>query len=123
MVISAVRASGAQVDDAHGLVNEIAKLGEPLYRKLEPTGYSSISAEWVSSDALLDRMNFAAALATNRIADVHVDTAQFNGKAADQIAHALLDREASTQTRAAIEEADPFLVPGLVLGSPDFQRK
>ena len=123
MVISAVRASGAQVDDAHGLVNEIAKLGEPLYRKLEPTGYSSISAEWVSSDTLLDRMNFAAALATNRIADVHVDTAQFNGKAADQIAHALLDREASTQTRAAIEEADPFLVPGLVLGSPDFQRK
>ena len=41
MIASAVRATGAQVDYAFPLANQIAKLGEPLYRKLEPTGYSN----------------------------------------------------------------------------------
>ena len=59
MIVSAVRATGAQVDFAFPLANQIAQLGEPLYRKLEPTGYSNANAEWVNSAALLARMNFA----------------------------------------------------------------
>jgi len=62
MIVSAVRATGAQVDFAFPLANQIAQLGQPLYRKLEPTGYSNANAEWVSSSALLARMNFALAL-------------------------------------------------------------
>src|SRR5205823_2739107 len=34
MVVSAVRATGAEVDNAAPLVKEVATLGEPLYRKL-----------------------------------------------------------------------------------------
>ena len=47
MIVSAVRATGAQVDFAFPLANQIAQLGEPLYRKLEPTGYSDANSEWV----------------------------------------------------------------------------
>src|SRR5258708_35914189 len=67
MIVSAVRATGAQVDFAFPLARHIAELGEPLYRKLEPTGYSDANSEWVNSAALLARMNFAMALAQNKV--------------------------------------------------------
>jgi uncharacterized protein (DUF1800 family) len=67
MVVSAVRATNADVTSAFLLAQELNKLGEPLYRKVEPTGYSNSNAEWVSSAGLLDRMNFAVALAHSRI--------------------------------------------------------
>jgi uncharacterized protein (DUF1800 family) len=75
MVASAVRALDANVDYAFALANQVAQLGEPLYRKQEPTGYSNHSQEWVNSAALLGRMNFALALASNRIPGVKVDAA------------------------------------------------
>ena len=62
MIVSAVRATDADVQSSFLLAIEIQRLGEPLYRKIEPTGYSSANAEWVSSAGLLDRMNFALAL-------------------------------------------------------------
>ena len=73
LVVSAVRATNAQVDFAIPLATQIAQLGEPLYRKIEPTGYSSANAEWVNSAALLARMNFALALADNRVPGSKVD--------------------------------------------------
>lgn len=78
MVVSAVRATNADVESAFVLGNELQKLGEPLYRKLEPTGYSSSNAEWISTAALLDRMNFAVALAHNRIPGVTVEEADWH---------------------------------------------
>ncbi len=48
--------------DAFALANQVGNLGEPLYRKLEPTGYSNLNSEWVNSAALLGRMNFALQL-------------------------------------------------------------
>ena len=41
MIVSAVRATNAAVDSPLMLTRQIAQLGEPLYRKIEPTGYSS----------------------------------------------------------------------------------
>src|SRR5207237_4289885 len=76
LVVSAVRAAGADVEFATPLANQIAQLGQPLYRKLEPTGYSSANAEWVNSAALLGRMNFAIALAGNRIGGVKLDSSK-----------------------------------------------
>jgi uncharacterized protein (DUF1800 family) len=75
MVVSAARATNADVQSAFALGNELQKLGEPLYRKVEPTGYSNLNAEWVSSAALLERMNFALALTHNRIPGVTVEPA------------------------------------------------
>ncbi len=72
MVVSAVRASGADVEYAQGLVQQVALLGQPLYRKLEPTGYSNSGREWMNSAGLLARMNFAVQLAANRVPGVRV---------------------------------------------------
>jgi uncharacterized protein (DUF1800 family) len=128
LVVSAVRATNAQVDFAIPLATQIAQLGEPLYRKIEPTGYSSANAEWVNSVALLARMNFALALTANRVPGSKVDAGVFDNDpsvAARQVlfhdpAQQTLD---SIQKALAQKEPTPGMVAGLVLGSPDFQRR
>ncbi len=146
MIVSAVRATNADVTSAFLLVNQLQKLGEPLYRKIEPTGYSSANAEWVSSAGLLDRMNFALALAHNRVPGVKVDVAQWQTVTVRdpmELARAILGGDPSPQTEAAIEKTLkdpdlqnqlaqnakagppqlPSLIAGLVIGSPEFQRR
>lgn len=129
MTVSAVRALDATVDYAFPLAQQIANLGQPLYRKQEPTGYSSANAEWVNSAALLARMNFALALAQNRIAGVRIDAARL-GTDPVEVAKALLFRDMSNSTRLALDKAlqdrktkTAGVVAGLVLGSPEFQRR
>jgi uncharacterized protein (DUF1800 family) len=133
LIASAVRATGADTNYAMPLANQIAQLGQPLFRKQEPTGYSSLSAEWVNSAALLGRMNFALALAANRVPGVVVEGARFQGRP-EQVARMLLFQEPAAATLASVEKAlegprsesaaqAPVTVAGLVLGSPDFQRK
>jgi uncharacterized protein (DUF1800 family) len=72
LVASAVRAADGDVDFASGLVNQVAQMGEPLYRKQEPTGYSNSSQQWLNSAGLLARMNFAVNLAGNKVPGVKV---------------------------------------------------
>ena len=126
MIVSAVRATGAQVDFAFPLANQIAQLGEPLYRKLEPTGYSDANSEWVNSAALLARMNFALSLAQNKVPGSKLDASLFSGAPAD-IARQVLFTDAKPETLAAIEKqtqgSASAPVVGLMLGSPDFQRR
>lgn len=134
MIASAVRATGAQVDFAMPLANQIGQLGEPLYRKIEPTGYSSANAEWVSSASLLGRMNFALQLAQNRVPGVKVDDSKFADDPS-AAARMIMATDVTPQTREAILKAledqkaknpkapMPALVAGLVMGSPDFQRR
>jgi uncharacterized protein (DUF1800 family) len=129
MVASAARAMDANVADAWALSNQVKNLGEPLYHKLEPTGYSNLNAEWINSASLLGRMNFALQLAQNHIESVKVDVSQF-GNDPDEVAKALMSRKVSPQTREAIDKAledkqqnNPALVTALVIGSPDFQKR
>jgi len=126
MIVSTVRATGAQVDFAFPLANQIAQLGEPLYRKLEPTGYSDANSEWVNSAALLARMNFALSLAQNKVPGSKLDASLFSGAPAD-IARQVLFTDAKPETLAAIEKqtqgSASAPVVGLMLGSPDFQRR
>jgi uncharacterized protein (DUF1800 family) len=72
LVASAVRAADGDVDFASGLVNQVAQMGEPLYRKQEPTGYSNSGQQWLNSAGLLARMNFAVNLADNKVPGVKV---------------------------------------------------
>jgi uncharacterized protein (DUF1800 family) len=128
MVASAARALDANVVDGWALANQVGHLGEPLYRKLEPTGYSNLNAEWVNSASLLGRMNFALQLAQNHVESVKVDVARF-GDDPSEVAKALMFRSMSPQTRQAIDKAledkkrNPALVAALIIGSPDFQKK
>ena len=96
MVASAVRAVNGDVDYAFSLTNLVAQLGEPLYRKQEPTGYSNSSREWLNSAGLVARMNFALQLADNKVPGVKVEGTQ---------------------------AAKPDDAQGIALGSPEFQKR
>jgi uncharacterized protein (DUF1800 family) len=142
MVVSSLRALNAEVGNTFAIQRMIANLGQPLYRKLEPTGYSLNNADWVNSAALLARMNFAVALAQNKVSGVTVDASHFGDSMnPEEIARRILFREPSPETLIALKKAadegsppaeperrgfskaTPALVAGLVIGSPEFQRK
>jgi uncharacterized protein (DUF1800 family) len=130
MVASAVRAVNGDIDYAQTLTGQMNQLGEPLYRKLEPTGYSNRGADWMNSASLLARMNFGIALAQGKLAGVKVDAAQF-ALAIDpsRIERNILLTDASPAARDAIQSGLDqqqqlgAMAAGLTLGSPDFQRR
>jgi uncharacterized protein (DUF1800 family) len=135
MVASSVRALNADIDSGFALVQQIGNLGEPLYRKQEPTGYSNQSQEWVNSASLLARMNFGLALVSNKIPGVKVDASRFSSEDPKQMAKTLLLVEPSARAEAAIAAslnepgaakggiAKPLMLAGLTLGSPEFQKR
>jgi uncharacterized protein (DUF1800 family) len=123
MVVSAVRATGAQVENAAPLASQISAMGEPLYRKLEPTGYSNLGSDWTSSAGLMFRMNFAMDLVQNQVSGVKVNPEMFSTIPA-AAARQILFADASPQTLSAIgSEQSPGVIAGMLLGSPDFQRR
>ncbi|MGB9197747.1 MAG: DUF1800 domain-containing protein [Terriglobales bacterium] len=146
-VVSAVRASGAQVDDARQLVGTLNNMGMPLYAMMPPTGYSMKAETWVNSSALLARMNFALGLAAGKVRGVSIDNAQLVPKSADagqavaRLEASLLGGDISRQTHETITKQledpkisqrrldDPARTPnvgviaGLILGSPEFQKR
>jgi uncharacterized protein (DUF1800 family) len=145
-VVSAVRASGAEVTDAMPIAHELQNMGMPLYAMQPPTGYSMKADAWVNSSALLGRMNFALALTSGKIKGVQVDSEQLPGRSDPQQALAalenvLLSGDVSKQTdnviAARLQDSkisrrkldDPArppnisLIAGLLLGSPEFQRR
>jgi uncharacterized protein (DUF1800 family) len=129
MVVSSVRAMNADVSDVFPLAQRIADLGEPLYGKIDPSGYADTSDAWTSTATVMGRINFASALAAGQVSGVKVDVSRFNFKDVATVARTLLSRPASAPTLSAIEqgiqgtEATPSLLAGLVIGSPDFQRR
>jgi hypothetical protein len=147
------------------LTRQLGNMGMPLYGAQPPTGYSMKAETWVSSSALLNRMNFALALTRGNIRGVKVDTALLTGnnsptadatQALTAMAGSLLAGDISKQTQDSIatqmEESqktaapetkandkdrkvrpakpaqtahpqDKSTIAGLLLGSPEFQRK
>jgi uncharacterized protein (DUF1800 family) len=110
-VISAVRASGAEVQSAGALAAAIAELGQPLYGMQTPNGYSMKADPWNSTAALISRMNFALALSSNRVTGVHADlpalvsteTAALSAGEKDRLLEdRILHMSVSDRTRAAI---------------------
>ncbi len=129
VVVSAVRALKGETTDTFTLVQKVADLGEPLYSKLEPTGYSNNGDMWLSASSVLGRMNFSAVLASGSLPGVQPDTSVYASKDAAAIGRDLLGRDVSPQTIAAITQAiqskdvSPSVLASLILGSPDFQRR
>jgi uncharacterized protein (DUF1800 family) len=116
-VVSALRASGAEIVDAKPLVRELQQLGMPLYMCQPPTGYKDTADAWVNTGALVSRMNFALRLASNKVPRVQVDGLEAR-------AQTMLAEPISETTRATIAKAtDAAQMAALTLGSPEFQRR
>lgn len=169
-VVSAVRASNSEVANLRPLENALRTMGMPLYGCVPPTGYNWQASAWVSTGALVDRMNFALALASNRlpgitatwnpVSDNSSDSVLTTGTPTPESEEARLEslvvaggisestrsavlqqfRQQSPQlqdgvspqqiaarpaTRGQITplERQDQLLAGLLLGSPEFQRR
>ena len=134
-VVSAVRASGADVRNPRTLSEKISAMGMPLYLQQPPTGYRDTAEEWISTTSLLERMNFALDLSAGRLRGVTLAgtaramSAETKVATLDTVAARILPAGLSTRSRETLEaEAakdgnDPSKLIGLVLGSPEFQRK
>ncbi len=147
-VASAVRATGADLEDAMPLARQLNNMGMPLYGAQPPTGYSMKSEAWVSSSALLNRMNFALALTAGRVHGIKLDTKLLAGDPQQPdpalvlttMEGKLLAGDVSKQTHDSIvaqmaqppktgkaernsKPPDSNLIGGLLLGSPEFQRR
>lgn len=122
-VVSAARASGAEITNTQPLVNALNQMGMPLYACVPPTGYPAKAADWVSTGALVTRMNFALSLATNHFPGIKVDGLTNNSTATDSAAMPelfekelearLLPLGVSEKTRAAVlNQIQPRTVEG-----------
>jgi uncharacterized protein (DUF1800 family) len=129
MAVSAVRALNADVTDTFALAQRIAEIGEPLYGKLEPTGYPNTGEAWNNTAGLLGRINVAAALVNGQVPGVKVDVSRFSAKSPAAVARELLNVNPAPSVLAAIEngvqgkEASPATLTTLIIGGPDFQRR
>jgi uncharacterized protein (DUF1800 family) len=126
-IVSAVRATDADVSSAQALAAAVRDLGMPLYLCQPPTGYGDRADAWVNTGALLNRMNFAVALTGNRVRGVRLPGNAVNadaGLARDALVGGVLAGDLSPATAATIARAEqaPQAI-ALVLGSPEFQRK
>jgi uncharacterized protein (DUF1800 family) len=148
-VLSAVRATDAEVSDARPVARQLQNLGMQVYGAQPPTGYSMRAEAWVSSSALLGRMNFAMRLASGKINGVAVPPVQVSGaggvfgpeQALVSLETTLLAGDVSKQTHETIaaqlndpkisqrrlddpaRPPDVSAIEGLLLGSPEFQRR
>jgi uncharacterized protein (DUF1800 family) len=120
LVVSALRASGAEVKDARELNRRLAAMGMPLYLQQPPTGYKDSAGTWASSAGLLARLNFALDLARGAILGVQVDPSRLDPRR-------LVPGGLSAVTLQTLDVEGAGLGPaqaaGLVLGSPEFQRR
>jgi len=149
LVVSATRAVSAEVDVPFALVQWTNRIGQPLYQCEPPTGYSNKADAWVNTGALLNRMNFSLALTGNRLRGTQVNMETLLGDRAATDPHATLNRavqallggQLSQQTRETLEmqltdpqilqaslddpvkQVNAAMIAGLVLGSPEFQRR
>ncbi len=90
LAIGAVRALHAQVMQPYQLYTWIDKMGEKIYYYQAPTGFPDKAQYWINTGALLNRMNFGLALASNRIQGIHVDLAALNNHHEPESAEAAL---------------------------------
>ena len=127
------------------LAGQIGTLGQPLFNYAFPTGYPEESTKWVSSGALIGRINFALSLVSGKLNDVKLAELPYLSKLdqkpsnlVEQIGSALLHGQMTPATRATLlkqasmkPEKESIAtetdlnkrLTALVLGAPEFQRR
>jgi uncharacterized protein (DUF1800 family) len=90
LAISAVRSLNAEITQPYQLYLWIAKMGQKMYYYQAPTGFPDRGQYWINTGALLNRMNFGLALATERIPGIKIDLASLNNNHEPESAGAAL---------------------------------
>ena len=112
-VAASLRALNAETDGDRPMLDLIGRMGQPLFGRITPDGFADRADQWLSSGAMVARLNFAAALATNRIKGtvVKLDNALSGVDVNDRplvmskLIGLTLSGEVSERTRAALAGA------------------
>jgi len=106
LAVSSIRALGAETNAGPQLLAMLNKLGEVPYGYQAPTGYPDTAEDWVNTGALLERLNFAVAFASNRIPGTRVDLSSYDpkdkAKILDRAITQILDGQISPGTRSTL---------------------
>jgi uncharacterized protein (DUF1800 family) len=106
LAVSAIRTIGADTNSSPAILAMLNKLGEVPYGYQAPTGYPDTAEDWVNAGALLERLNFSVALASNRIPGTRADLKIFEAptKAAilDKTIAVVLDNDISPNTKKTL---------------------
>ncbi len=128
------------------VAGQVAVMGENLFHYPFPTGWSEDSRKWVSSGALISRLNYSLALVAGQMPQVDLsnspllDSASRTGdlaQTANHVADQVLMADVSPSTRATLLKEvnakattpsaqtanEQARLVALVLGSPEFQRR
>jgi uncharacterized protein (DUF1800 family) len=131
-VLSAVRATGGEVQRPAPVLNAMSQLGMPFFGCQTPNGYSWAAAPWVNSADLVNRINIALALSSNKLGtatdldalmkinrpDV-IDSVQKEAR----LEAVFLGGVLNTQARQTVlQQADGLAAQGAVLPSPDLGK-
>jgi uncharacterized protein (DUF1800 family) len=149
LVATTARAMNAEVTITLPLTQWVGRMGEPLFLCQPPTGYSDKAETWVNAGALLNRLNFALTFAADKMNGATVDLKTILGDEALRNPEAalarsvqvFLDGQVAPSTQDTLEsrlkdpqilqaslddpvkEVNQGLIVGLVLGTPEFQRR
>ena len=109
---AALRALDAETDADRPLLDWVARMGQQVFGRLTPDGYPDRADQWLATGAMLERLNFATALSSNRIKGTRIEpmrllnNVDLNNAAAvaDHLAQSILGGGVSQQTRHVIEK-------------------
>ncbi|MBC7901609.1 MAG: DUF1800 domain-containing protein [Saprospiraceae bacterium] len=120
LAISSIRTLGAETNASPGLLAMLNKLGEVPYGYQAPTGYPDTAEDWVNTGALLERLNFAVAIASNRIPGTRVNLKSYDGesktKLLDHAIMKILDGDISAGTKATLLKQIEQPLPDVKVG-------
>ncbi|WP_394796956.1 DUF1800 domain-containing protein [Armatimonas sp.] len=119
------------------LAGQVGLLGQPLFNYAFPTGYPEESSKWVSSGALIGRINFSLSLVNGRISDADLSKSLPFTETPSKPTPAMIELLGEQLTGGALStatvktlqkqtEGDEFSIKrlaALILGSPEFQRR
>jgi uncharacterized protein (DUF1800 family) len=161
LAISTIRATNADITQPAQVFNWCTKMGQKIYFYQAPTGFPDRASYWINTGALLNRMNFGLAFASQKIPGVKIDLAALNNNHEPESAEEALkvysaiflperdhtqnikrltamvaDKSVADKINAAAEKNNSQPIPsapgnnsmmaqvaGIIIGSPEFQRK
>ena len=148
--VSALRWTGADLQRPQSVISAIQEMGQPLYQYQPPTGFPDRANFWINPGTLARRMNFGLQLTSGGIGGVRVNPPAYRQKprsgldALTQQAGGIMDKEqlkrlvplvddkeleakvgrkAKGRKARKLERFDTRRVVGILIGSPQFQRR
>ncbi len=121
-LVSAIRASGAEVTAADSLVQNLNAMGMRPYGMEVPAGYSMKAQTWQTEGAVLARINFSTALTQGKLAGVQFDAASLVTRGL--LANAELPKfDDSGQKQAGVDRAITLMEQALLNGDLSVQNE